>query len=137
MGSNIEPEHHLIQAEKALNRAFDVLAFAAVYRSKAVGMEGNDFLNTCCLFNTALPLATIRAQLKAMEDAQGRDRSKGSWQARRLDLDILMYADAVVDDDIYRYAHAFVPASELVSIDLPQDSDGLTTKTSLMLSSCT
>ncbi len=135
LGSNIQPEYHLKQAVNTLTCVFSPISFAAVYHSKAVGMEGEDFLNSCCLFYTALPLHHLRQQLKTIEDAHGRDRIQGSWQPRTLDLDVLMYDGVVIDDDIYRHAHVFVPASELVTIKLPHDTDKLTTKISLMLSS--
>ncbi len=68
-----------------------------------------------------------------MEDAQGRERSQGSWQPRTLDLDVLMFAGKVVDDELLRYAHAFVPAAELVDIELPTDSGGLVRQVPLRL----
>jgi len=116
MGSNIQAEYYLTQAANALVRVFAPVTFAAVYHSKAVGMKGDDFLNSCCLFDTSLPLNTLRLQLKSIEDVHGRNRSHGSWQARTLDLDVLMYDGVVIDNDIYEYAHVFVPASELVAM---------------------
>ena len=55
--------------------------------------------------------------LKKLEDEYGRDRSEGSWKPRTLDLDILVIDGDVLDDDVYRYAHAFVPASELMQLN--------------------
>lgn len=133
VGSNINPKQHLIQAAKSLKSQFDSVVFASVYRSAAVGMEAGEFLNTCCLFFTHLSLLDTRLQLKELEDKQGRDRSQGSWQPRTLDLDILIYDGNVIDDELYRHAHAFVPAGELVDMDLPTDIYALTTKVSLQL----
>jgi len=133
MGSNIDPEQHLLQAAASLRVLSPTVTFSAVYRSAAVGMDGDDFLNACCLLQTELPLVELRQQLKTMEDAQDRDRSQGSWRPRTLDLDILMYDSTVMDDDIYRYPHAFVPAAELVDIALPSDTEQRTTRVSLQL----
>ena len=133
MGSNIEPEHHLSQAAAALRAMFGEVEFSTVYRSAAVGMEGDDFLNACCLFDTTLPQAEVKARLKALEDRFGRDRSAGSWKPRTLDLDVLVYDTHVVDDEIYRYAHAFVPASELTDLELPRDDEGRLIRMALRL----
>ncbi|MDQ6982668.1 MAG: 2-amino-4-hydroxy-6-hydroxymethyldihydropteridine diphosphokinase [Mariprofundus sp.] len=116
MGSNIEPEDNLLRAAAALRAEFDNVRFSSVYRSPAVGMNGDDFLNACCLFDSALDQAEVRQRMKDLEDEQGRDRSRGSWKPRTIDLDMLIYDGEVMDDELYRYAHAFVPASELVEI---------------------
>jgi len=119
MGSNIDPESNLRQAAAALRAEFGAVIFSSVFRSAAVGMDGDDFLNACCLFDSELELAEVRRRMKAMEDVQGRDRSRGSWKPRTIDLDILMYHGKVVDDELYRYPHAYVPALELVELSTP------------------
>lgn len=133
MGSNIEPEANLAQAASALRVLFGEVSFSSLYRSAAVGMDGDDFLNACCLFDTELSQHEVKSELKALEDAQGRDRSHGSWKPRTLDLDVLMYDGRVADDELYLYAHAFVPASELLALDLPADERGLLTPVALRL----
>lgn len=113
MGSNIEPEMHLLNAAEEIRGRFPQVRFSSVYRSAAVGMEGDDFLNACCLIEEVPGRGPLVEWLKRLEDAHGRDRSEGSWKPRTLDLDLLVYGDTVVDDDLFRYAHAYVPAVEL------------------------
>jgi len=127
MGSNIDPEVNLLRAVAALRGAFSDVAFSSVYRSPAVGMDGEDFLNACCVFRSNLAYPELRRHMKALEDAQGRDRSHGSWKPRTLDLDVLMYGGRVMDDELYQYAHAYVPAVELVELEAPVfDAQALT-----------
>ncbi|ATX78777.1 2-amino-4-hydroxy-6-hydroxymethyldihydropteridine diphosphokinase [Mariprofundus aestuarium] len=133
MGSNINPEFHLQKAAAALRCEFDAVCFSSVYRSEAVGMQGADFLNACCRFESELSPDRIKARLKELEDAQGRDRSEGSWKSRTLDLDVLMYDGEVLDDELYRYAHAYVPAAELVAVKSPGDMTGSVTLMELRL----
>jgi len=122
MGSNIEPECHLHAAAQTIRERFPGTAFSRVYRSAAVGMdEAADFLNACCLIETTMESAQLNAWLKQMEDAHGRDRSRGPWKSRTLDLDILMAGNEVLDDGLCRYAHVYVPAAELVELSLPPD----------------
>ena len=116
MGSNIEPERYLAAAAREIRAAYPKARFSSVYRSPAVGMEGDDFLNACCLIDTAQSQAELDAWLKGLEDRHGRDRTAGSWRPRTLDLDLLLYGDQCLDADLYRYAHMHVPAAELVEL---------------------
>lgn len=118
MGSNIEPERHLAEAAVAIRRQFPDARFSHVYTSAAVGMrDAADFLNACCCVCSDMSPADLCVWLKRLEDEHGRDRSQGSWRPRTLDLDLLMADSTVLDDELYRYAHAYVPASELVTLD--------------------
>ena len=121
LGSNIEPDRHLTQAASSIREAFKCVSFSSVYQSKAIGMDGDDFLNACCLCEHDWSNEKFLQWLKSLEDEHGRDRSEGSWKPRTLDLDIIMVDGFVQDDDLYRYAHVFVPASELVDCSSSQD----------------
>ena len=133
MGSNIDPEKYLKQARDDLNRNFLQVRYSHVYQSAAVGMDGDDFLNACCVLYGVPEKSELLVQLKALEDKHGRDRSKGAWKPRTLDLDLLMYGEEVIDDDLFRYAHVFGPASELTSLSLPAVEEGILTQVSLRL----
>jgi 2-amino-4-hydroxy-6-hydroxymethyldihydropteridine diphosphokinase len=126
MGSNIEPERHLAAAAREIREAYPAARFSTTYRSPAVGMEGDDFLNACCLFETAQTRDQLEAWLKRLEDRHGRDRTAGSWRPRTLDLDLIFFGEVCHDPDLYRYAHVYVPAAELVELDaFPAQVDGL------------
>ncbi len=133
MGSNIQPEKHLAGAAAELRERYPQALFSAVYRSKAVGMEGEDFLNACCLIRDVPDRALLVEWFKSLEDAHGRDRSEGSWKPRTLDLDLLMFDAEVLDDDLFRYPHVYVPASELIDLKLPDPENGVVLKVELHL----
>jgi len=133
MGSNIQPEAHLISAAGELRERYPQASFSTVYRSRAVGMKGDDFLNACCLIQNAPDRVALVEWFKSLEDAHGRDRSKGAWRPRTLDLDLLMFDEAVVDDDLFRYPHVYVPASELIDIELPDPEKDVVIKVELRL----
>jgi len=125
MGSNIHPEQHLKDAANAIRQQFSNVLFSAVYQSTAVGMEGDDFLNACCLLEHDMAAKAFVTWLKNLEDEHGRDRAKGSWKPRTLDLDVLMLDDEVVDEDFYKYAHITIPALELAPQLSQQQQDGI------------
>jgi len=52
IGSNIEPEFHLQQCATTLKNHFTKTVWSPVYRSAAVGMDGNDFLNAVVVAHT-------------------------------------------------------------------------------------
>ncbi len=116
LGSNIEPELHLRAAAIAIRKQFPGARFSKVYRSTAVGMEAADFLNACCLLWTEMDRTVLHTWLKDLENTRGRDRRRGSWRPRTLDLDILMFDGEIVDNDLYRFPHVYIPAMELVSL---------------------
>lgn len=117
MGSNIEPEQHLVAAAREIREAHPSARFSSVYHSPPVGMQGDDFLNACCLIETTQSREELAAWLKRIEDRHGRDRSTGAWRPRTLDLDLIFYGTECLDDDLYRHAHVHVPASELMKLE--------------------
>ena len=84
-----------------------VLRVSRRYRTPAWGMAAQpDFLNAVALLETTLPARELLDELLAIERAQGRDRaSETRWGPRTLDLDLLLYGDAVVDEPGLRVPH--------------------------------
>ena len=97
-GSNIEPERHLRQALQLLGREFGALAVSPWYRNRAVGFEGEDFINLAVGFDTALALPELVRRLRAIETACGRPANAPKWAPRCMDLDILLYGEVVSVD---------------------------------------
>lgn len=109
LGSNREPEHHLREAIAALRRHFGRIVLSKVYRTRAVGFDGGDFLNAAAIIETSLDPFALNAWLHALEDAHGRDRSGPRFGDRTLDIDIVLFDDLVLQDD----GHLQIPRDEL------------------------
>ncbi|MDX1550807.1 MAG: 2-amino-4-hydroxy-6-hydroxymethyldihydropteridine diphosphokinase, partial [Lysobacter spongiicola] len=75
LGSNLRPEHHLRIAVAALRERFGDILLSPVYRTEAVGFQGNAFCNAAAVIDTALEPEALNDWLHALEDANGRDRS--------------------------------------------------------------
>jgi 2-amino-4-hydroxy-6-hydroxymethyldihydropteridine diphosphokinase len=97
-GSNVEPERHLAAAAAELEHAFGPVRFSPWYRNKAVGFQGDDFINFVVGFTTELPVGEVVARLRAIETRCGRPRDAPKWAPRTMDLDILLYGDLVCDE---------------------------------------
>ena len=68
------------------------------YRNRAVGFEGDDFINLVAGFSTALTLPEVLQRLHAIEAQCGRTRDAPRWAPRSMDLDVLLYGDLVCDE---------------------------------------
>ena len=121
LGSNVEPEFHLRAAIAALRARFDDVVVSAVYRFPAVGYTGPAFLNAAATVRTDLTPQALNDWLHALEDAHGRDRSGPRYSDRTLDIDIVLFDDAVLDGagnlriprDELRHAFVLKPAAEI------------------------
>ena len=109
LGSNLEPEHHLRAAIAELHARFGTLIVSPVYRSRAVGFEGPDFLNLAVGLDTDLDPVALDAWLQALEDRHGRRRDVPRFSSRTLDADIVLFDDRIVDGP----GHLRIPRPDL------------------------
>jgi 2-amino-4-hydroxy-6-hydroxymethyldihydropteridine diphosphokinase len=133
IGSNIEPEKNLRLAVEQLRERYGPVQVSAVYRSKAVGFEGDDFLNLVAAFESDNSPQAICAEFEVIHNLVGRDRRSGKWESRPLDIDLLLYNDLVMDErpvriprsDILEYSFVLRPLAELAP-DLVHPATGRT-----------
>ncbi len=75
-----------------------LLGVAPLYKSEPVGYRDQDwFLNTAAEVETDLPPRELLEALLRIEGEMGRRRTV-RWGPRVIDLDILLYGDAAVND---------------------------------------
>jgi 2-amino-4-hydroxy-6-hydroxymethyldihydropteridine diphosphokinase len=123
IGSNVEPERHIVMAVQALRGRFGVLSVSPVYKNKAVGFEGDDFLNGVVGLDTDLGVPELKAALDEVELACGRERVAARFAPRTLDLDLLVYGDRVdaaaklPRGDILRYAFVLKPLADIAAAE--------------------
>jgi 2-amino-4-hydroxy-6-hydroxymethyldihydropteridine diphosphokinase len=121
IGSNIDPGARLPQAARALKQRFPGARFSACYRNSAFGFEGDDFVNTVVGFDTELPIQQLLIVLRGIEAQCGRGRADPRWGPRAIDLDLLLYDQAVEHGvgytvprpDLTRRAYMLGPLAEL------------------------
>ena len=82
-----------------------LVACSGVYYSRPLGPPGQpDYLNRVALLETSLPPHRLLDELQSIEARHGRTRSE-HWGARTLDLDIIVYGDAVLNDERLTLPH--------------------------------
>ncbi len=119
LGSNIDAERNIRAAVRALRARYGALTVSPVYQTEAVGFDGDDFLNLVVSFETDEPVQEVAAGLKDIEDTLGRDRSQPRFSARRIDLDLLTYGDAISEepqlprDEILKNAFVLKPLADI------------------------
>ena len=109
LGSNLEPERHLRAALDELQARFGAIVVSPAYRSRAVGFEGNDFINLAVALDTELEPEPLNEWLHALEDRHGRRRDVPRYSDRTLDVDIVLYDQRVLDG----CGHLQIPRKEL------------------------
>ncbi|MDB6163654.1 MAG: folK [Xanthomonadaceae bacterium] len=106
-GNTGEPLATLPAAFDALEQLPDthVLATSRLYRTPAWGLALQpDFINAVALLETELSARALLDRLLGIERAFGRVRRE-RWGPRILDLDLLLYGDAVIDEPGLRVPH--------------------------------
>ena len=121
LGSNVAPERNLASALRALRGRFGALRVSPVYRTRAIGFDGPDFLNAAAILESDLDPRALNDWLHALEDAHGRDRSGPRFGDRPLDIDIVFYDDLVTEGpgnlriprDELRHAFVLKPLADI------------------------
>jgi 2-amino-4-hydroxy-6-hydroxymethyldihydropteridine diphosphokinase len=97
LGSNIDPEPNLKLGVNELRRRFGAIDVSPVYLSPAIGFEGADFLNLVVGCDSELSPAELVDEIEAIHGLAGRERTKEKFNARTLDIDLLLVGDLVTD----------------------------------------
>ena len=97
LGSNSSPAANLKLGVRELAERFELLTASSVYRNKAIGFEGDDFLNAVVCVQTAMSPADICLELEQVHELAGRDRGTDPYVSRTLDIDLLLYDKLVID----------------------------------------
>ncbi|PID46887.1 MAG: 2-amino-4-hydroxy-6-hydroxymethyldihydropteridine diphosphokinase [Proteobacteria bacterium] len=122
IGSNIDREVNICACVKQLRSDFPDIRFSKAYESKAEGFDGDDFINMSAGFSTDLAFEDLLAYLKALEEKQNRVRDGLKFASRTLDVDILLFGDAVLKPErdvpraeILNYPFVLFPLAEIAA----------------------
>lgn len=133
LGSNISPENNLRIGISELRRRYGDLQISAVYKSAPFGFKGDDFLNVVVQLVSEESAYAICEEIELIHDLAGRENQGNKWEARSLDIDLLLYNDLVMDDqpvrvprcDILEYSFVLRPLAEIAP-DLVHPVTGIT-----------
>lgn len=101
LGSNLaDPikQIKLARAACASLAGMQELAFSSLYHSPPMGgRDQPDYVNAVMAVATELTANDLLGALQGIENDQGRIRTADRWDARTLDLDLLIYGDQQIE----------------------------------------
>lgn len=129
-GSNLgNREQNLKAAREALeNKVGKLLSVSSVYESEPWGEmndDGGAFLNQVLVLETELEPLKLLDVTQDIEFILGRSikgngRVRKSYDSRTMDIDILYYADRIVDEERLTIPHPDIPHREFVLIPMTE-----------------
>ena len=97
-----------------------------LYETKAVGPPQGPYLNAAMRIDTSLGCRDLLEMCLRVERAEGRDRRQElRWGPRKLDLDVLLYSTAVIDEPGLVVPHPLMHERSFVLDPLADVADDL------------
>lgn len=121
LGSNVDAARNLRLGVNELRSRYGELEISPVYRSRAVGFDGDDFLNLVIALDTDATPADIHDEIERIHTLAGRERGEERYASRTLDIDLLLHGNLVCAGpplrlprrDVLEYAFVLRPLSDL------------------------
>ncbi len=128
LGSNLgDRGQYLSQALSALatSEQTDIAAISSLYESDPLaGKDQPKYLNAVAKILTSLGPHQLLRKIQSIETKFGRERH-GHWAPRTLDLDILLFADRVLDDPWLSVPHPGIYMRSFVLLPLQEIAQDL------------
>tara|TARA_B110000459_G_scaffold95144_1_gene106224 strand:+ start:300 stop:791 length:492 start_codon:yes stop_codon:yes gene_type:complete len=121
IGSNDKPKENIRLAIKELKDSFGKIKISPVYKNKAIGFEGEDFLNLVVAFHAKLSIRELMKMIERIHTLSGRERKSEKFSSRTLDIDLLLYGQDILKngdlkvprEDILKYSFVLKPLSDI------------------------
>jgi 2-amino-4-hydroxy-6-hydroxymethyldihydropteridine diphosphokinase len=112
---------HLQQAVEQINKQVGkVEKISALYETAAWGhVEQPDYLNQALLVSTGMDARTLLQTVLAIEHNIGRIRRQ-KWGARVIDIDIIFYNDAIINESDLKIPHPQMQFRQFVLVPLKE-----------------
>jgi 2-amino-4-hydroxy-6-hydroxymethyldihydropteridine diphosphokinase len=124
IGSNIRPEKNIKKALSLLGQFSKVIKRGKVWQTPAYGSQGPEYLNISVLLETELTLGLFKKDvLGKIENQLGRTRTSDKYADREIDLDVLIFDNEVIDDELWTLPHVLIPSADVLP-DLQNPSTG-------------
>lgn len=124
LGSNLEQP--LSQVSRALDELAvlpdsRLVAHSSLYRTRPIGPPGQaDYINAVAALTTRLSALALLDTLQALENRHGRVRQGERWGPRTLDLDLLLYGDAMISTARLQVPHPRLAERAFVLVPLAE-----------------
>ena len=114
IGSNLHPQENIKNCLLLLMDRVIVADSSQIWKTRSFGSEGPDFLNLAVKVNTDLNEKHLKAIiLRKIENKLGRVRLPDKNAPRTIDMDIVIFNNKVLDNEIWEKIYIALPVSEL------------------------
>lgn len=125
LGSNIEPARNILLAIEKLRQYVTINAVSTVWDTPAVGTEGPRFLNATAWISTPYTPSELKTLVIApIENELGRVRGEDKYAPRTIDIDVLIYDEQILDQNLWTREFLAIPTAELRP-DLTEPTSGM------------
>ncbi len=116
VGSNVDPHQNCKTAKKILQNETNFKAASSYIMTEPWGYEdqADDFLNGAFWLETESDYATFNAYLKEVEKRLDRTGHGNKSSPRTIDLDIIIWDNAIIEDSFYSRDYVRIPVTELI-----------------------
>ena len=124
IGSNQNRRINIRLALNKLESNFTDITVSSLFESPAEGFVGSNFYNVGVNAKTKNNINKVVDILHDIENLLGRDRSLSKFSSRIIDLDLVLFNDAIDEElkvprrDILKYAFVLAPLAELNPEDI-------------------
>jgi 2-amino-4-hydroxy-6-hydroxymethyldihydropteridine diphosphokinase len=128
LGSDLgNREANLLNAIGALETEVGrIIAISPVYETDPVGFKGNaDFLNMVISAETILSPDETLKKILTIESEMGRVRVENRYGSRIIDIDLLLYADEIINDFSLIVPHPRMHERKFVLVPMNDIAPGL------------
>lgn len=134
LGSNIEPEIHLVRAVQLLGEAGEIRRVSRAWETRSVGSAGPNYLNACISFEAHHMPSEFKEQIiRPIEARLGRVRGGDKFAPRTIDIDIVLFADQLLNAKSWYAAFVVVPLAEIHPLfEHPETHERITTRAALL-----
>lgn len=146
LGSNLGDSFDTLCAairDLTAHEHIDFVAVSRFYSSKPLVKAGSspadqpDYVNAALAVDSNLSASDLLQAMFAVERAHGRVREDGKrWEARTLDLDLLIYGDDIIDEPHLKVPHPELCKRSFVVYPLADLAPDLILPTGIALADC-
>ena len=101
VGSNISAQENIALAKEAISSSHELLKSSRFVKTEPLGFKDqDDFTNGAFLINTQMSQAELKNWLKNLENKLGRVKTENVNGPRTIDLDIVVWNEEIVDNEV-------------------------------------
>lgn len=115
VGSNVRAEENIGLAKAAIESAHELVKASSFIKTEPLGFKDQaEFTNGAFLINTDMDPGELKSWLKKLESKLGRETTENKNGPRTIDLDIVVWNEEIVDDEVYEREYLRKSIHELI-----------------------